>query len=212
MNSLLTAPRTRSLLERPIDAVLPSTGVGKDALLIEQRLKSMRTLLTGAFSELTTVRDSDAKGRPIEVQLCEKAASLKRLAATVAMHLDAEWRGRLFTRLDQLLDPIDWESDFELPSEQSFSTFLRMIIYLHPTRWPGIGLSAGGHFLASWVCGSDRIIIECLRNDEVRWVLSRTVDGDRESGAGKLQLHRIPEVTAGYHPEPLFNNGEKLLA
>jgi hypothetical protein len=69
-----------------------------------------------------------------------------------------------------------------------------------------------GHFLVAWAIGRDRIVIECIANDEVRWVLSRTVDGERESGAGKVLLHRIPDVTGPYEPEKLFHNCDKILA
>jgi len=37
-------------------------------------------------------------------------------------------------------------------------------------------------------------------------------DGELETGAGKVLIHRIPDVTAGYNPEPLFQNGHKILA
>ena len=92
-----------------------------------------------------------------------------------------------------------------------FSTFLRMIIDLHPTKRPGLGLSAKGHFLASWSKIEDRIVIECLANDDVRWVLSRNVDGLRESGAGKTKIYRIPDVICPYEPDHLFRDGDKLL-
>jgi hypothetical protein len=128
------------------------------------------------------------------------------------MHLNDEWRQNLFATLEGLLDPADWDEDFELPSEKSFSTFLRMIIYLHPTKRPGIGLSPGGQMLASWRNGRDRIVIECMDNDEVRWVLSHYVEGERESGAGQTQIHRVPDVTAAYDPEPLFTNGDHIVA
>ena len=87
-----------------------------------------------------------------------------------------------------------------------------MIIYLHPTKRPGLGLSSTGNFLAAWMEGKDRIIIECVGHDQVRWVLSRTTDGERESAAGKALLYRIPEVTAPWNPEPLFADGEQVLA
>jgi hypothetical protein len=210
MTSLLEAPRSPSLLNQPLHLAMPSSGAGPHALQIEARLRSMRRLLTGAAQ---AVRDSRVvEADPLESKLRDRAASLKRMTATVGMYLDREWRTKLFARLDQLLDPEDWDSDFQLPSEQSYSTFLRMIIYLHPTRRPSLGLSLSGHFLSAWVRGGDRIVIECIGNDDVRWVLSRTVDGQRESGAGRVQLHRIPDVTAGYQPEQLFNNGDKLLA
>jgi hypothetical protein len=128
------------------------------------------------------------------------------------MHLDPVWRQTLLSTLDRLLDSDDWDEEFVLPSEQSFSTFLRMVIYLHPTKRPGLGLSANGHFLAAWTRGEDRIVIESLANDEVRWVLSRTVQGERESAAGKILLHRVPDVIAPYDPSPLFEDGDKVLA
>jgi hypothetical protein len=212
MTPALTAIRSRSLLESALVPVLPSAGSGADALAIEQRLRNMRTLLTGGASALKDVRGRSAKALPIEEQLRKKLASFKEMTATIAMHLDPEWRTKLFAQLDRLLDPEDWDEGFQVPSEQSFSTFLRMIIYLHPTRRPGIGLSPHGHFLAAWTRGNDRIVIECIANDEVRWVLSRDLDGDRETGAGTVQLHRIPDVTAAYEPEALFNDGHKLLA
>lgn len=168
--------------------------------------------MSTAVSDLATVQDAGTKQSGIRWQIAEKLASFKRLTSTIAMYLDPSWRTELFATLDRLLDPDDWDSDFALPSEQSFSTFLRMIIYLHPTRRPGLGLSPNGHVLAAWTRGTDRIVIECIGKDEVRWVLSRTIDGERESGAGKVLLHRVPEVTAPYEPEPLFQNGHKILA
>jgi hypothetical protein len=134
------------------------------------------------------------------------------MIATVAMHLDPEWRKTLFATLERLLDPDDWAEDFDLPSEASFSTFLRMIVYLHPTKRPGIGIAANGRVVVSWRRGEDRIVIECLELDEVRWVLSRFLEGERESGAGQTQLHRIPDVTAAYDPDPLFTDADKVLA
>jgi hypothetical protein len=191
---------------------MPSIGGGVDSRLIDDRLKSMQRLISGAIGDLAHVKDVDPKSSDIGQQLRMKLASLKRITATVAMHLDLTWRATLFATLDRLLDPEDWDAEFELPSEQSFSTFLRMIIYLHPTRRPGIGLSPSGHFLSAWSRDKDRIVIECIGNDEVRWVLSRTVEGERESGAGRVLLHRVPDVTAPYEPEDLLRDGDKILA
>jgi hypothetical protein len=211
MNALLSASRSHSLLEQAATIGMPS-GAGIDIQKIDQRLRSMRALASGAVSELASVRDAGTKHSDTSEQVKEKLATCKRLTATIAMHLDPDWRHTLLSRLDRLLDPDDWDEKFNLPSEQSFSTFLRMIIYLHPTRRPSIGLSPRGHFLAAWTSGSDRIVIECVGKDEVRWVLSRTTnDGERESGAGSVLLHRVPEVTAPYYPERLIHDGVKIL-
>jgi hypothetical protein len=200
------------MLEQAVSVGMPSTGGGTDSQIIARRLESIRTLISGAVADLASVRNDEPKLAELPEQVKAKRASFKQLTAKVAMHLDPTWRVALLSTLDRLLDPDDWDQDFKLPSEQSFSTFLRMMIYLHPTRRPGLGLSPNGHFLAAWTRERDRIVIECNGNDEVRWVLSRTVDGERESGAGKVLLHRVPDVTAAYDPEPLFHNGEKILA
>lgn len=136
---------------------------------------------------------------------------MKQILRDVAMYFDAAWRAELLAKLEQFHDAEDWEHGRELPSERSFATFLRTIIYLHPTKRPGMGLSAQGHFLASWRRESDRIVIEFLPNDELKWVLSQTVDGERESVAGINQIHRLPDLIVGYEPDRFFNNGEKLL-
>ena len=212
MSELLALARSRSLLDEVPILRFPSVAVGADSKLINDRLASIKRLLTGPVAELHEVKDVNARKGDLREQILAKRASLKRITATVAMHLDRAWRESLFTELDKLLDPDDWDEFFQLPTEQSFSTFLRMIIYLHPTRRPSLGLSASGHFLAAWSLGQARIAIECVGQDEVRWVLSRTVGGDRESGAGRIQLHRVPEVTAPYESEHLFQNGDKILA
>jgi hypothetical protein len=190
-----------------------SLGFGPAARAMDARLDNMRTLMTAAVSNIANVRDTNAEGLSRADQLRAKLPSIKRVAAAVGMYLDPDWRRRLFARLDQLCDPDDWNFDeMELPSEQSFSTFLRMIIYLHPTRRPGLGISPKGHFLASWTHESgDRIVIECIGHDQVRWVISRTIDGEPEYGAGTGPLHRVPDVTAGYEPDALFTDGHKLL-
>jgi len=182
-----------------------------ESKLIDIRLDNMRRLFSEPVANLKRVIDVAAVGSVTD-QLHRKLSTLKQMTAKVAMHLDSTWRAILFQALERLLDPEDWDRDFAMPSEQSFSTFLRMIIFLHPTKRPGLGLSPSGHFLAAWRSGEDRIVVECLASDEVRWVLSRTIDGDRESGAGKVQIHRIPDVTEPYDPEPLFTNGDKILA
>jgi len=211
MTELLAQARSRSLLGDAAILHFPSIAAGADSKLIDS-LASMRKLLTGEIADLAEVRDVTPRKGDAREQILAKRTSLKRIAATVAMHLDRAWKGELFSELDRLLDPDDWDDSFELPSEQSFSTFLRMIIYLHPTRRPALGLGPSGHFLAAWSHGDARIAIECVGQDEVRWVLSRTVEGDRESGAGRVQLHRVPDVTAPYQPERLFQDGDKLLA
>lgn len=191
----------------------PALSWGASALskVVEKRISDLQKLTAAGVSMIGKTTDAEPYGT-IENQLRFKLTAMKQLLTPVSMYFDQSWRRELIEKLDRFHDVEDWEDDRQFPSERSFATFLRTIIYLHPTKRPGIGLSAQGHFLASWRRESDRIVIEFLPNDELKWVLSQTVDGDRESGAGINQIHRLPDLIAGYKPDRFFNDGEKLLS
>ena len=211
MTALRPVQKPISLFEMPSGLSFPSAGAGADSKIIDQRLNSMKKLISTSVANLSTFEGPKIDAKDIGAQLRTKLTSFKRMTATVAMHLDADWRKSLFSTLDRMLDPDDWPDDFDLPTEKSFSTFLRMIIYLHPTKRPGIGVAPNGNFVASWRKDSDRIVIESLPNDQVRWVLSKTIDGLRERAAAQVSINQIPDVIAPYEPESLFNNGDKVL-
>jgi hypothetical protein len=192
-------------------ALLPSAGAGIDTRSFDAQLQSLRRLQTGAVASLANVQNSKGSKDPVGDQLRAKLLQLKQITSTVAMYLRPEWRNQLFARLQAMLDPEDWNDQHALPSEQSFSTFLRMIVYLHPGRRPAVGLSPNGYFIAGWTRGQDRMIVECLPNDEVRWVLSQDHEGEPESGAGRTLIHRIPDVTAAYEPERFYTDGQQIL-
>ena len=189
---------------------LPSWGASALANVTEKRIANLQKLTAGAVSTIGQAPETQASGT-IEGQLRIKLGSMQDILRAVSMYFDSSWRAEIIAKLDQFHDGDDWEEGRALPSERSFATFLRALIYLHPTKRPGVGLSTHGHFLASWRRESDRIVIEFLPNDELKWVLSQTVDGERESGAGINQIHRLPDLIAGYEPERFLNDGEKLL-
>src|SRR4051794_30233514 len=78
---------------------------------------------------------------PLETRLFDALAAVKILTAQVAMHLDGEWRRKLFGQLDSLHDPKEWESGDEPVGQSSFATFLKVILSIRPERRPGLGLS-----------------------------------------------------------------------
>lgn len=128
----------------------------------------------------------------------DKRIELKMEAFRLGRHLEDAWRSGLFAQLDDLLDPDEWEMSDKMPSVESFRTFLRMIVFLGDVRRPSLGTTAAGNVLAGWFVGRDRLTIECLPADEVRWVLSWTPDEERESAAGLTTVKRLPEVVAPY--------------
>ena len=80
--------------------------------------------------------------KPIEEKIFDATASVKILTAQVAMHLEREWREKLFRQLDSLHDPIGWEPG-DLPVQQSsFATFLKAICKIRPKCRPGLACRA----------------------------------------------------------------------
>ena len=182
-----------------------SFGASEASKKIANNLEQIKKSQLTARSLLGASSDANKPGALPE-RLRTRNYELKAMIAIVAMHLDDAWRSMLHSSLDRLLDVDDWEDGFEIADLQSFSTFLRAIVYIHPTKRPGVGLSQRGTFLSAWRHDSDRLVLEYLPADEIRWVISRTIDGEKESGAGTTQIHRIPEVIAPYNPELLFND------
>ena len=79
-----------------------------------------------------------------------------------------------------------------------------MLLLVRAKRRPGLGATSDGHLIAMWTIGNDRLTIECLPADEIRWVVFREIDGERESAAGRTVLARLPDVLEPYAPERWF--------
>ena len=120
-------------------------------------------------------------------QLFDALAQVKIFTSQVAMHLDTEWRDKLFHQLDSLHEIDEWEPGDEPIQRDSFATFLRAMLNIKPKRRPGLGLSHAGHLVASWKTGNDHLTVEFLAHDRVRWVLSRYIEDN------------VPERFAGDH-------------
>jgi hypothetical protein len=198
-----------NLLEAPVVPAGSSGGAGKYARLIADLIESRPNVSGG--SRAKPASPSSAKS-PVDERLAERLLSFKRMISPVSRYLDQNWRAELLETLDRLFDLEDWDADFAMPEAYSFATFLRLIIHVHPTKRPGLGMSARGHMLASWSRGRDRIVIECLANDELRWVLSQSIEGCRESAAGKNRIQRLTDLIEGYEPDRFFKDGDKIIA
>ena len=180
-----------------------SSAVGEDAETIRDSLIEIqqRQTLNRPIHKLTKVEAAD---KPLPERLYDALARVKLLTAQVAMHLDTEWRSRIFEQLDDLLDAKDWHEDDDPINASSFETFLRMIIFHNPSRRPGFGVSNRGYLIAAWTSGSDRLTIECRPNDTVRWVLSCEIDGETERASADTPVRRLMEVLAPYSPPRWF--------
>lgn len=146
--------------------------------------------------------------KSLEERLFDATASVKILTSQVAMHLDREWRERLFKQLDSLHDPEVWDAEDNPIQQSSFATFLKAICQIRPTVRPGLGLSHAGHLIAAWTSGKNRLTIEFMRNDRVRWVVSRYPEGELEQVAGQTLVSRLLESLKPYSPEEWLFNAE----
>lgn len=183
---------------------VPSAGSSEISELIAQRLKGFAAP-TPTFSGRRLVPPKN-----LDEELYDALATFKMRTALVAMHLEREWRSRLFRQLDSLLALEDWHASDPPPSLDSYSTFLRMLTLLKPQRRPGLGATSDGNLVAAWTVGDDRLTIECLPKDLVRWHLSVTIEGERERAAAETPLQRLKQVLAPYDPNRWFNYGDHL--
>jgi hypothetical protein len=183
----------------------PSTGTSTISQFIKQKLDDLAAP-TPSFSGVRIA----AQG--LDEQLYDALAAFKIRTAAVAMHLDRDWRAKLFGQLDSLLALADWEVDDAPPTIDSYSTFLRMLTMLRPQRRPGLGATADGRLIATWTIGDDRLTIECLPKDVVRWHLSVTIDGERERASAETPLPRLAAVLRPYDPGRWFQYANHLPA
>jgi|SRR5665811_106913 len=185
---------------------LPSMATGSAARALEDRLRPM-TDPTPAFSGMDT---SVSTNKSIEEQLYDALASFKIRTATIAMHLDRDWRNKLFAQLDSLLVADSWEKDDLPPALGSFSTFVRMLLFLKPDRRPGLAATSDGHLIATWTKHDERLTMECFPNDLVRWHLVAIINGDKEPAAAITPVARLAEVLLPYNPTRWFANGDNV--
>lgn len=141
----------------------------------------------------------------LEGQLFDSRAAFKIEVATIAMHLDGDWRSKLFGQIDQLLDKDEWDPDDVPVTHRASTTFLRMILFLRPSRRPGLGATQHGSLVATWSNDNNRLTLVCEPGDRVRWIVTSTRDGEPESASGSTVVSRLPAVLLPYEPVQWFN-------
>jgi hypothetical protein len=140
-------------------------------------------------------------------RLFDALAAAKVLAASVAMHLDRARRDKLFRQLDSLHDVTEWEEGDEPLQRSSFGTFLKATLAINPQRQPGLGLSQTGHLIGAWTTQRDRLTIEFLPNDWVRWILAYyKEDHEPRRFAGQTPVSELAEGLAPHRPGHWFSH------
>ena len=197
MNAIDTGP-VRSDRARLLQSV-PQT-FGPDSNWISQRVIEANSRL----SRPATFREQPSASMSLEEQLFNSRAACKIRTSQIAMHLEPGRRERFFAQVDSLLDADEWDEGDRPIAEASFVTLLRLLLLIRPKRWPGLGASMDGHVIAAWTADQNRLTIECLPEDQLRWVLVRYYDGERESTAGDTSVLRLPAILQPYEPQIWF--------
>ena len=146
----------------------------------------------------------DEKGKSVEERLFDSLAVFKAHIAQVAMHMDNDWRHRLFGQLDDMMAAEDWDPRDLPPSLQSFATFLRTMLFLSPEKRPGLALTGAGHITGSWTDRDRRLTVEFLPHDNVRWVVSYRHGLETETFAGSVKSERLWHSLTAYSPSRWF--------
>jgi hypothetical protein len=201
---VITAPLSGTTANWTMGASLHSA-LSAETNIIAEWVDGLRKPSPASHTPKTAV-----KGQPLEVQVFEVLAGAKVLTSKVAMHLEREFRDRLFQKLDALHETDQWEEGDEPLDQSSFQTFLKAILTIRPERRPGLGLSQTGNLIAAWTTARDRLTIEFLPNDRVSWVLARYDDTDEPARfAGQTSVSQLVQGLAPHRPEHWFSHAGK---
>jgi hypothetical protein len=187
------------------DALTVSAWSASNSSVFSDETKLIERRISELLSPASPASLFASAEKSLEERLFDATASVKILTAQVAMHLDREWRNKLFAQLDSLHDLEEWDPDDEPIQTGSFATFLKAMVQIKPQRRPGLGLSHNGYLVGAWTVGKNRLTIEFLQNDRVRWVLARYTGDDVERFAGQTSVSRLIDGLAPYNPDAWFS-------
>jgi hypothetical protein len=140
----------------------------------------------------------------IEEVLFNTSVNVKVLTSQVAMHLSPEYRLKLFAQIDSLHTLDDWDPDDKPIQLSSFKTFLKTFVHIKPNRYPSLGLSYNGNILAAWVNNKDRLNIEFLPHDIVKWVFTKEFNGEVVRSTTQAPIELLLDGLAPYNPNDWF--------
>ena len=173
---------------------LPTPGAGPlaeafDAFFRQHAEEGERRWLT--IAPPTSSPHEATEENPMAERLYDSLAAAKTMTSRVAMHMNHELRVRLFSKLDALLDEENWYEEDPPVKSESFATFLRFLLFMNPSRLPGLGASDDGDLVVGWDVGPDRLTLIFMPDDTVRFVSSCMVDEEREYVSGHVPVARM---------------------
>ena len=80
------------------------------------------------------------------------------------------------------------------------------MLVLRSKRRPGIGVSLTGDIVAMWTVGANRLTFQCHADDWVTWIISRVVDDETHTAAGRTTLPLLFAAIGAFNPEQWFTH------
>jgi hypothetical protein len=179
--------------------------VSQDATKLLKRLTQLKE--NNPVSRKYVAASALAPKRSMKERLFDALVAAKVMTSKISMYLDHEQRRALFGELDELLDIDNWHDDDAPLVPASFETYLKFLLFVRPDRKPALGISSDGNLLAAWTDGRNRLSLEMLPEDYIRWVLVNYSNDERESAAGQVQISRLKDRLAPFGVEKWFGYG-----
>lgn len=189
--------------------------------LVDARLPFLPTLDSGkasdsidrifrGFSRVGNIYTRTAENEKPQISrspLEERLSAIQARISRVSMHLPRGFAVGINRQFANLLDTDAWEEDDLLPELKAVDAFISLLLKSRTCKRPGIGTNGRGSITASWVRGTDRLIIECLPSGELKVLLTRVdQEGHAERAAiGPIIPSRISEVLAPFAPGVWFD-------
>ena len=155
-----------------------------------------------------TILGESAKGETsLEEVLFDARANVKVMLSQVSMHFEKQLREQVFRQIDILHDIDGWEIEDAPIQLNSLTTFLRWYYITKPKAFPSFGMSGAGQLVASWLKNhnKDRLILEFLSNDKMKWFVTKRFDNDSDHSAGVTSISRSAAVLSLFDTSEWFS-------
>ena len=155
--------------------------------------------------------ESNPVNTTIEETLFDNRGLLKTIAVKYGLsYIDPLVKEQLFKQIDWLLDVEDWEEEDTLANPNTFKTLMKFILNTNPVQSPYLGLADSGNIIATWINNDNKLRLECMANDCVKWFVSCVFDGKNERTYGETySLERLQAVLKPFENAGWFKENGK---
>lgn len=149
----------------------------------------------------------------VEENSFKNLAALKIQTSLLAMHLKREARNAIFSEIDYLLAPEDFDvNEDSLISVESFKSYLRFLTYSPRAKPATLGVAFSGEVIAVWTATEDEcdktLNLEFLPEDRVKCSFICTQSGEiKEASSYTGSIKRIDEILSPYDAVSLYKYG-----